>query len=478
VADHAVVYTRREPEHTALWQCVEEHLPQFMARAAEAERALPQYVRKELAAFLDCGRLDRGFARVRCETCDFTRLVAFSCKGRGVCPSCIARRMSDTAAHLVEHVLPEVPVRQWVLSVPVPLRYLLAWDTTLASHVVGLFIAAVFRHLRRVAKHELGLARLSDAHPGAICMVQRWGGSVNLNVHLHCLVPDGVFVCDQDGVPRFRALPAPSPGDIAAVAWDVCERVVALLRKRGQWLDAPPEDDDFANREPLLAALFGASIQGTLVMGARAGQRQVRLFGAAARDDSESRPKVKNAYGFDVDAGVRVAAHDRKGLERLARYMLRPPLAKDRIERLADGRYRIRLKKPWRDGTTDLVLEGVELVGRLAALVPPPRAHLTRYYGVFAPRARLRRLVVPARRDAVGCQAPTGPEQAGEPARQHKRRTSWAALLARVFAVDVLACPRCSSRMQRVEWCTHPTRIRAVLAATGPPEAPERAKTA
>lgn len=469
MAAHAVVYTRREPEHTVLWGCVDEHLPRFLARAAEAERALPQYVRKELEAFLDCGRLERGFARVRCETCDFTRLVAFSCKGRGVCPSCIARRMSDTAAHIVDHVLPAVPVRQWVLSVPVPLRYLLAWDTALASRVVGLFIAAVFGHLRRNAKRELGLASTKDVHPGAICMVQRWGGAVNLNVHLHCLVPDGVFVCDQDGVPRFRALPAPSQGDLAAIAWDVCERVVALLRKRGHWLDAPSEDDDFANREPLLAALFGASITGTLVMGARAGQRQVRLFGAAAREDSGAHPKVRNAYGFDVDAGVRIAAHDRKSLERLARYMLRPPLAKDRLERLADGRYRIRLKRPWRDGTTHLVLDGVELVGRLAALVPPPRAHLTRYYGVFAPRARLRKLVVPARPDEAGCQAALSAEPRGETAQQLERRYSWAKLLARVFAVDVLACPRCSSRMQRVEWCLHPARIRAVLAATGPP---------
>jgi hypothetical protein len=185
-----------------------------------------------------------------------------------------------------------------------------------------------------------------------------------------------------------------------------------------------------------------------------------------------------HAYGFDVDAGVRIAAHDRKGLERLARYMLRPPLAKDRIERLGDGRYRIRLKKPWRDGTTDLVLDGVELVGRLAALVPPPRAHLTRYFGVFAPRAKLRGLVVPARNAEADCHAPASAEPRDESVPHPERRYSWAKLLARVFAVDVLACPRCSSRLQRVEWCTHPTRITAVLAATGPPEDLERAKTA
>ena len=155
----------------------------------------------------------------------------------------------------------------------------------------------------------------------------------------------------------------------------------------------------------------GASIAGTLVLGEKAGQRQMRLFGTAARDDDTA--KVKNAYGFDVDASVRIAAGDRKGLERLARYMLRPPLSKDRIELRAAGRYRIRLKKPWRDGTTDIVLDGPELVGRLAALVPPPRAHLTGYFGVFAPRAKLRRLVVPQPKRDTGCT--TQSSDAGEP---------------------------------------------------------------
>jgi hypothetical protein len=108
------------------------------------------------------------------------------------------------------------------------------------------------------------------------------------------------------------------------------------------------------------------------------------LYGAAARPSEEVASaggggKVKNAYGFDVHAGVRVSADDRAGLERLARYMTRPALSKRRLTRQADGRYRIALKTPWRNGTTHIVLDGPELVGRLASLVPPPRFHLTRY---------------------------------------------------------------------------------------------------
>lgn len=445
---------------------MQEHLPAFLDQATDVDRFVPEYVRQELERFLTCGLLEEGCAVVRCESCGFTRLVAFSCKGRGVCPSCIARRMSDTAAHLVDHVLPEAPMRQWVLSLPVPLRYLLAWDCELSSAVIGIFMDAVFRHLRRIAKQELGLQRLGNASPGAVCNVQRWGGSVNVNPHLHAIVTDGVFVRENDGALRFRALPEPSKAEIAAVAWDICERVVALLRKRGQWLDAPPENDRFAEEEPLLATLCAASIAGTLVMGPKAGQRQMRLFGAPAREEPEN-GKLKNAYGFDLDASVRIPANDRKRLEKLLRYTLRPPLSRSRLEKLQDGRYRIALKKAWNDGTSHIVLDGVELVGRLAALVPPPRAHLTRYFGVFAPRSKARPEVVP--KPKSGASADNDCKHDPTTEQEWQRRYSWSQLLARVFTIDVLVCPKCSSRMQRVEWCLRPERIQAALKATGPP---------
>lgn len=492
-----VVYERRAPEHTVLWACVNEHLPAFRARAAEEERTLPSFVDRELEGFLRCGLLEHGFARVGCKECDFTRLVPWSCKGRGVCPSCVSRRMSDTAAFLTDHLFPVVPVRQWVLSLPPPLRYLLAWDTELCAAVVGLFMRAVRRHLQAVAKREGVVRRMADAEHGAVAMVQRWGGSANLNVHIHALVADGLFVTPSSEASEvvFRALPAPEKGEVAAVAWEVCERTVALLRKRGQWLDASPDGDDaLAEREPLLARLYGASLAGTLVFGERSGQRQVRLYGTAARPlEDASAGRVSNAYGFDVHAGVRVSANDRVGLERLARYMTRPPLSKQRLSRQEDGRYRIALKTPWRDGTTHIVLDGPELVGRLAALVPSPRFHLTRYYGVFAPRSKLRPAVVPRRgpgREA-SCDnhdaPPTGgasgapvapgagltpPEPESDMTR--RRRLAWSKLLARVFAVDVLSCPKCGSSMQRVEVCTSAARISAVMreveTATGPPE--------
>ena len=101
---------------------------------------MPKFVVQEFAAFLDCGILERGCALFVCEGCGATRLLGFGCKRRGFCPSCLGRRLSDVALHLVEHVLPEVPVRQWVCSLPWQLRYLLGFDRKLCAAVLQVIV--------------------------------------------------------------------------------------------------------------------------------------------------------------------------------------------------------------------------------------------------------------------------------------------------------------------------------------------------
>ena len=106
---------------TTLYRLVQQHAATFFAETEAAAGAdLPQFVKDEFDAFLECGILAHGFLRLRCGDCGHDKLVAFSCKRRGFCPSCGARRMAQTAAHLVDHVIPHVPVRQWVLSLPIP----------------------------------------------------------------------------------------------------------------------------------------------------------------------------------------------------------------------------------------------------------------------------------------------------------------------------------------------------------------------
>ena len=115
-------YERRRPEKTPLHKVVSENIESWLEWREAAERPVPGYVEEDLRGYLECGILCFGFARAVCMTCRTGFVVAFSCKGRGVCPSCNGRHMGQTAAHLVDHVIPPVPVRQWVISVPKRLR--------------------------------------------------------------------------------------------------------------------------------------------------------------------------------------------------------------------------------------------------------------------------------------------------------------------------------------------------------------------
>lgn len=140
-------YQRHRPEQTLLYRIVEEYYPTFAAHLAERDRKLPGYVQREFGDYLKSGRLEHGFLRVRCDT---EHLVAFSCKRRGFCPSCGARRMAESAALLVDEVLPEQPMRQWVLSFPFPLRFLFASRPEIMVQVLGIVYRVIATHLEKL----------------------------------------------------------------------------------------------------------------------------------------------------------------------------------------------------------------------------------------------------------------------------------------------------------------------------------------
>ena len=115
--------------------------------------------------------------------------------------------------------------------------------------------------------------------------------------------------------------------------------------------------------------------------------RDIRLLLSDPAEALRTAPLCVAARGFSLHAATTVAAHDREGLERLCRYVNRPPLAYGRLQQLDAERLAFALKTPWDNGTTHVVLSPLELIEKLAALVPPPRVHLIRYHGVLAPHA-------------------------------------------------------------------------------------------
>ena len=166
-------YQRRRPERTLWYRIVQSHLETWLELAGgEDGEAPPAHVERTFRRYLECGILAHGFARAYCDECQHDFLIAYSCKCRGVCPSCNTRRMAETAAHLADHVFPPLPVRQWVLAVPKRLRYFLQRDTALQGTVLRIFVSVVERYLR-----DHSPACPSTARIGAVAFIHRFGSA-------------------------------------------------------------------------------------------------------------------------------------------------------------------------------------------------------------------------------------------------------------------------------------------------------------
>jgi Putative transposase len=312
------------------------------------------------------------------------------------------------------------------------------------------------------------------ADTGAVTLIQRFGSAANLNIHLHCLVLDGVYL-NRDGAAVFHEAAAPSTDELETVLLKIITRTMRILTRLGAVIEEPDRtylaetDTDGA-----LRALQAASCTYRIALGPRAGQKvlSLRSLPSAAR---ASAPELRvNAHGFSLHAAVRWRADQRAELEHLCRYITRPAIANERLQRNRAGQVVLQLKSPYKDGSTHIVMEPLEFMERLAALVPRPRLHLIRFHGVLAPNAKLRSKIVPSpaeratetsSKDAHGQDAPA--------------RMSWARLLKRVFNVDLEHCPNCGGALKIIAAIEDPLVIVKILSHLGlparaPPRAPAR----
>jgi len=177
---------------------------------------------------------------------------------------------------------------------------------------------------------------------------------------------------------------------------------------------------------------------------------------------------------------VRIEADDRQGLERLLRHCARPPFAADRLEELDAQRVIYHLPKPGRDGRTQIILSPLELIGRIAALVPPPRQHRHRYYGVLAPNSCLGPAVTALAPEAVAevpasnLAVKTAAEDPPETIRRSPARYLWVMLLARIYEAFPVTCPRCGAEMRIIASISEAVDVRVILEAISEPATPPR----
>jgi hypothetical protein len=256
------------------------------------------------------------------------------------------------------------------------------------------------------------------------------------------------------------------------------KRILRFLQRRGviSLVTAPGDgevtvvtDESMGEQDPLLARLLAAATSGAPPAGPANKRKPIRIV-----LDPDAHPVAKGNLcgqhaGFNLHGATRVAANDEQGRLALCKYILRPPLANDRLKILDDNLVRLELKKPWSDGTSAVDLPPLALIARLAAIVPPPNRHLTGYFGVLSSHSCHRSQCVPV----PVPEAQPRPEDKSTRTLPLSHYISWSELLKKTFGIDTI-CPRCKTPLRLIALVKTGDTINKILSAMGlPTEAPK-----
>ena len=448
-------YERHQPENTLLYKIIEKYHPLFVSHLAELGRVLPSHVQQEFEDYLKCGLLEHGFLRVRCSNCCHERLVAFSCKRRGFCPSCCAKRMVESSALLVDKILPHQPFRQWVLSFPFPLRFLFASQPQILSKVLGIVYRAISVYLIKKA----GLTK-KTAKTGAVTLIQRFGSALNLNIHFHMIFLDGVYAFNKKSEPDFVRVTKHKVEDIMQIVNKISVRIASYLL-RAALIERDAENTYFTqdglnhseNEDQ------SHSINYRIAVGPQKGKKVFALQTLPPMvNEKDNQELISNIGGFSLHAGVKVDAHRRDKLEHLCRYIARPPVSTERLSLTPQGNIRYELKTPYRNGTTHCIFHPLDFISKLAALVPTPRLNLTRYHGLFASHSENRSLCINQKNKDKKLSLDDARTEC-----EKNVAMKWAARLKRAFNIDIDICETCGGPAKVIACIDDPVVIKKIL---------------
>jgi len=408
------LYRPRDPRASDLWRLLDEHFDSFHQVYDEQFQAKYGFwrpvVARSVTAFLKCGDLQEGFARVRCPDCHHEMFVAFSCKQRCTCPSCHQKRTLLTALHVAEEVCAPVAHRQVVLTIPKRLRLHARFDRSLLGKLSHCAWTCIQAEVRRLLGRD-------DVAPGMIAAIQTHGELLHWHPHLHVLLTCGAFTPAGE----FVELPE-----------------LDLERLEAAWQEA-------------VFALYLAKdkIEPEVVENMRTWQHS----------------------GFSVDQSVLLPAGDRAGIERLVQYMTRCPFSLSRLVKISEsGQVVYKAEKqacrafPDQNGDgmqsgpkrNYQILPPLDFLAEFTQHIPAKGSHLIRYYGWYSNKSRgMRKKAAEAAgsaEDVEDSSATVGAEEASS----SRSRQSWAMLIKRVYEVDPLSCPECGGQMEVVAFIEPP----------------------
>ncbi len=423
---------KRKVRSSALYQIIDDA---YEDTVVHSDKYYPRHVLREFEAFLRCGVAHYGFMQTLCSGCKDRTIVAFSCKKRGFCTSCAAKRSFEKTDHIVENLFPEARVRQWVLSVPFELRYFMAKNTEALNDIHRIIYKSLQKYYRR--QHQKTYRAISQVDFGGISFIQRYSSKLSLNIHFHILVPEiGYDPKSTDGVGEW--VDPVKPEQVLEVLEAIVSSVVDYLRRRNFFSNA-------SEFNQLLDESWDRTLEDSILN--RLGKKLGRGFGSEGELARRRSNLCFEKYGFSLHAGVCVWDQRPKELRKLIGYVTRPVVSESRLK--YDGsKVTLLLKRPYSDGTRSISYTPEQFIKSLASIVPPMWENQVRYWGVFAPNHRLRKFIVE--------------KNAQSPSPCFYRRR-WAEVLKATFGVDRTKCEKCEGRVKVISVIRDYEIVRKIL---------------
>jgi hypothetical protein len=284
------------------------------------------------------------------------------------------------------------------------------------------------------------------------------------------IFPDGVYIGGSSGLPlRFQRIKAPNRVELTRLTHTIAQRVGRYLERqdlieRDAGSIFLTQDTVDASDEDPTKQLLGSSVTYRIAVGSQQGRKVFTLQTLPDLETGNSfSPSAGEVAGFSLHAGVATKANEREKLERLCRYITRPPVSTKRLSMTRNGRVRYELKTPWRNGTTHIIFEPLDFISRLVSLIPRPRVNLTRFHGVFAPNSKYRSKVTPAGRGKLRKRHPAS--DVDQTPAEKRASMTWAKRLKRVcFNIDIETCNECGGDVRIIASIEDPAVIQKILA--------------
>ena len=406
------LYRPRQARQTPLYQLLETYYEDVKAlweeRFEKSYGYWRGFVDAVVARYLDCGVPEAGFARLKCDSCGLEKLLTLSCKQRGICPSCDAKRAAAFAAFLKDELLENVGHCLWTFTLPKMLRVYFMRQRELLGDLARL----AYETIKELMIEAVGNDKV---RPGVVAVPQTFGSVVNAHPHAHCLASRGV--------------------------WD----------ETGQWLPLPYIDTVAAEK------LFAHKILHLLKSKGLLTEERIELLTSFRHS------------GFSVDASPILWPQDTQGLEMLCRYLLRCPVSLSRIHWTPGSKTLFYESKSSHDdplfshpqGET---LDVFEFIARVLTQIPEPRAHGARYFGAYSSKARTYRKKRSLTLQSFNANpsSPTEDELKLSPKKRAALRKSWAQLIKRVYQAEPLRCD-CGGTLRVIAFITEHKVIRKIL---------------